>query len=346
MERCIGMDVGYGFTKVTDGHEGNLFPSVVGDGQAGALLRTGLRPPGRADDLRVTIDGQLYFVGSLAIRQSRLAFRCLSATRVEGNDLKVLFLTGLSLMCQQPLNSFAVVTGLPPGRMHLADALTRQVQGEHRVIRHRTQGSEELTVHVERLTVVPQPMGAYWAQALDSRGQVREDSELLTGRVGIIDVGFRTSDLVVVADGEYVPEQSRTIPIGLATAYDGIAARLLAEHGLERETYALDDAVVRGVVGVAGRQVDITAWRDQAFAHLATKVQVELQSTWQVPTLDRVLLTGGGGQALAPYLMPHLSQAVVANDPVTANSRGYLAWAHRLWNPAPTAWADKNPAIA
>lgn len=94
---------------MTDGQEGYLFPSVVGDGASGAqLLRTRAHALERTDDLRLSVDDQLYFVGKLAIRQSRLAFRCLSATRGEGNDLKVLFLAGLSLLCRQPVNSFAV----------------------------------------------------------------------------------------------------------------------------------------------------------------------------------------------------------------------------------------------
>lgn len=346
MQRCAGIDLGYGFVKVTDGQDGYVFPSVVGDGGAGPILRTELRPPARVDDLRLAVDGQSYYVGHVAIRQSRLAYRSLSTTRVEGNDLRVLFLAGLSLFCQQPLNSLAVVTGLPPGRMHLAEELTRQVKGEHRVVLHRHQGDEEVIIRIDRLAVVPQPMGTYWSQVLDARGQLREDSPLLEGRTGIVDVGFLTSDLVTVEGGEYVPERSRTIPVGLATAFDEIAARLTAEHGVERQGYALDDAVIRGVVTVAGRQVDITDMRESAFRQLATKVMVELQSAWQVTEFDRLLVCGGGARALHQYLLPHLSQGAVPPDPLTSNSRGYLAWAQRLWNPAPAAWNETRTATA
>lgn len=346
MERYIGIDVGYGFVKITDGHEGYVFPSVVGDGSVGTLLRTSLQPPGRTDDIRLTVDGRTYNVGTLAIRQSRMAYRSLSTTRSEGNDLKVLFLAALSLFSNQPLNGFAAVTGLPPGRMHLTDELIRVLKGEHRVIRHRGTTPEELVIRVDRLAVVPQPMGAFWSQALDSRGQVREDSGILNGRTGVLDVGFRTTDLVSVEDGEYVTEASKTIPIGLATAYEEIASRLLVEHGLERETYAMDDAVIRGETSVAGRRVDITHLREQAFDILATKVLVEVRSAWQLTEYDRIVLTGGGGQALSRYLLPHLSQGLLLSESVTANSRGYLAWAHRLWNPAPSAWNEGRSALA
>lgn len=340
MERCMGIDIGYGFVKITDGQEGYLFPSVVGDGNAHFLPSLGLQPSARTEDLRVVIDGEIYFVGSLAIRHSRLAHRGLSASRGEGNNFKVLLLSALSLFCPQPLNTFAVVTGLPPGRMHLTEELLRQVKGEHRLVRLTEQGSEEITIRIERVAVVPQPLGGYWSQVLDSRGKVRDDAALLQGRTGIIDVGFRTSDLVTIQDGEYVHEQSRTIPVGLVTAYEEIAAGLLAAHGIERETYALDEAVIRGEISLAGKRVDITSLRERAFAQLATKLLVEVQSAWQVKDFDALLLVGGGGHSLARYLLPHLPQCTVPSEPGTANSRGFAAWACRSWSPAPTSWTE------
>jgi plasmid segregation protein ParM len=346
MERCVGIDIGYGFVKITDGQEGYVFPSVVGEGSPDGLPRISLVPPARTEDLRIAVDGKVYNIGNLAIRHSRLAHRGLSATRIEGNHFKVLFLTALTLFCHQPLNTFAVVTGLPPGRMHLTEELVRQVSGEHRVVRLTSQGSEELTIRVDRISVVPQPLGAYWSQVLDPRGKVREATGLLHGRTGIIDIGFRTSDLVTIRDGEYVHEQSRTIPVGLVAAYDEIAAGLLAEHGIERETYALDESVIRGEISLAGKRVDITPLRDRAFEQLATKLLVEVQSAWQANEFDAILLAGGGGYSLSRYLVPHFPQGSVLPEPATANSRGFLSWACRLYNPAGAAWAEGRTTTA
>jgi plasmid segregation protein ParM len=339
MERCIGIDIGYGFVKLTDGQEGYLFPSVIGEGTAETLPRMGLQTPSRTDDLRLVVDGKVYNVGNLAIRHSRLAHRGLSATRMEGNTFKVLLLAALSLLCRQPLNSFAVVTGLPPGRMHLTDDVIRQVRGEHRIVRLGAQGPEELTIRIDRVSVVPQPLGTYWSQVLDPRGRVVGENSMLQGTTGIIDVGFRTCDLATIKDGEYVPELSRTIPTGMVAAYEEMAAGLLVTHGIERETYALDEAVIRGEIAVAGRRVDLTALREQAFEHLGIKLLVEVQSAWQIGEFDSLLLAGGGCQAVGPHLLPHLPQGLMPAEPATTNARGYMAWANRLWNPAGTPWA-------
>lgn len=343
MERLIGVDLGYGFVKATDGKDGYLFPSVVGDGNPTQPLRiaTGTMDP--TDNLRIQVGDQVYHVGNLAVRQSRVAYRSLSVTREEGNDLLVLFLTALSLFCHEPMTTLSVVTGLPPGRMHLADEFVRQVKGDHPVKLFKSTGAEERSLRVDRISVVPQPLGTYWSRVLDPRGKVAGDLPILNGRVGIIDVGFRTTDLVTVEAGEYVPEQSRTIPTGLSTAYDAIAASLLRDHGIERESHALDEAVIRGEIGISGRRVDITALREQAYAQLATKILVEIRSTWQVAEYDELWVTGGGGQALEQYLVPLFPQAVLIPDAMTANSRGYLSWANHIYGGASAPWSERTP---
>lgn len=342
MQRAIGIDVGYGFVKVTDGQARHTFPSVVGAAAGPGVIRTRLRPSEPLHELVIEIEGQTHYVGAMAIQEGALAFRSLSTGRTEGNDFKVLFLTGLSLFSDKPLNSFAVVTGLPPGRMHTEKEVSAMMEGEHHVAVHRDGQRREMAIRVDRLVVVPQPLGTFWAHALDGRGQPPEDPTLLEGRVGIIDVGFRTVDLATIAAGEYVARASRTIPVGLAHAYDLIAARMGQEIGLERETYALDESVISGEVRVNGKRIDISAIRDEALRHLATKVLVEIQSFWQVPEFDLLLLTGGGGKLLAPYLLGHLSQLQLMEGPVTANSRGYVNWANRLWNPQGQNWAEEH----
>jgi plasmid segregation protein ParM len=332
MKRRLGLDVGYGFVKVTDDSDGYLFPSVVGNGSIGSgfNLAPSAAPADPTDEICLSVDGRVYYVGQMAIRRSRLAYRGLSETRTEGNDMRVLVLAALSFFCHEPTNTFQLVTGLPPGRMHLADNLIQQFQGEHRIIRHGAH-DQAFIIRIDRLQVVPQPLGSFWAQVLEPSGRVRSDHPLLSGRVGLLDVGFGTSDLAVVQDGEYVPEASRTIPTGLSTAYDDISEQLQVEHGIERQTYALDKDVLTEKIHVAGRQIDISRIVAGAFDNLSTKLLVEMKSVWQIAGLDRILLTGGGGQALGSKLLRHLPQGEVLDNAATANSRGYYAWAARAF---------------
>lgn len=318
--------MGYGFVKANDGRDGVRFPSVVGDGSGGGPMSLGFQKPDPTSDIRITVGGKTYFLGDLAIRHSRIAHRGLSATRAEGDDLRILFLGALSMFCRESMNDFSVVTGLPPGRMHLADDLVSRMRGDHTVTRHVGRNRQDLSIRLNNIEVVPQPLGTFWAEVLDGRGQLRGDSRLLEGRVGIIDVGFRTSDFATIVEGEYAPAWSRTVPLGISTGYDALSSALATQYGLERETYTLDQAVIDGEINVSGRRVDITDLRDQILGEVATKLMVEMQSLWQLTDYDSVLLTGGGAHVLERYLRPEVPQSVVVNDPVTANARGYVAW--------------------
>lgn len=344
MSKCIGLDMGYGFVKAHDGREGFVFPSVVGEGSAGGPMSFGFAKPALTEDIRIGIDGKTYYLGDLAIRHSRIAYRGLSATRSEGDDIKILFLGALSLFCHEPVNDFSVVTGLPPGRLHLENDLVSQLKGDFEVTRHNGNQKSTVSIRIDQMEVVPQPVGTYWSEVLDARGHLREDSELLQGKVGVIDIGFRTSDFATVVDGEYAPSWSRTVPLGIYTAYDEIAQELSSKHGIERETYALDESIISGQINISGQKVDITELRDRVFGDVATKLLVDVRSLWQLEEYDRVLLTGGGGHVLESYLRSLVPQAQLVRDPVAANARGYFAWAYHQRQPASAQHAESRPA--
>ncbi|WP_200259953.1 ParM/StbA family protein [Halorhodospira neutriphila] len=328
MERSIGLDMGYGFIKIDDGREGHVFPSVVGEGESGMPMSLALTPRSGSSELRISYNGKSYLLGDYAIRHSRLAHRGLSPTRAEGDDLKILFLGALSLYARETVNNFYVVTGLPPGRMHMADDLVRQLRGDHEVIRYTGASRFGVSIRLEHIEVVPQPVGTYWSEVLDERGQLRPDHPLLQGRVGVVDIGFRTSDFATVIDGEYSPAFCRTVPLGISFGYEEIAQALSTQYGLEREQYALDEAVISGRVNISGRPVDITDLRDRIFGDIGTKLLVELRSLWHVQEYDHIIITGGGGRVLERYMRPELPQARLAEDPLTANARGYYGWAY------------------
>ena len=328
MAQIIGLDLGYGFVKVTNGESGYVFPSVVGDGRIQSTYSTGIQAD-IVNNLVIELNGKVYFVGKAAIKHSKFAFRDLSTTRTETGDWQVLMFAALSLFCSFRNNLFEVVTGLPPGHMYMAESLKKQVQQEgNRIRMFRNDKWDELGIAIGKIEVVPQPLGSFWSQGLDNMGKVRND---YMGRIGILDIGFKTTDLATVEDGEFLPGFSRTIPVGLSDAYHEIGTMLTTKYGYEKASYALDQAVVKGRISVFGKAVDIVDIRSRAFESLASKIFVEVSSEWNLAEYDQILLSGGGGQALSEFLLPQLPQAQVVCDPITANSKGYLAWANRVW---------------
>lgn len=342
MLKPVGIDVGYGFVKVYDKQEWFTFPSVVG--LAGDTPRFGgLTSGSKVRNMSITVDGQDYNVGEQAVRQSAFVFRSLSQSRLEANEFKILCLTGLGLLADRPTTGMHVVTGLPPGLMFQENKVVGMLRGDHRVTLRLGKDVVERTISVEQVQVFPQPMGTYFAEALDSKGAVKDDN-FVSGRVAVVDIGYGTTDLAVIDGGEYVPHLSRSLTVGLATVYEQISERLRTEHGLMREAYALDQVVSAGSIKVAGQNKDITLIRDGAYKGLATKLITEIFSTWDPRSMDAILFTGGGSKALEPFLLPQFSNARRVEPAQTANAKGFLIWADKSTAPAMTTEFGRHTA--
>lgn len=341
MTKIVGLDVGYGFVKITDGESGYSFPSVVGEGHTKPTFNSRGNYKPAIDDLKIGMGQKLYFVGKSAIRHSKFVYRDLSYSRSVGDDFEILFYSALSLFCPNRTNEFKVVTGLPVERIHLNKDLETRVRGERTINIARGGEMQETRIYVSEVEIVPQPLGTYWSQFLNLDGE--ENSFPLEGLTGIIDIGFRTTDLAAIEDGEYIPEKSISLSVGLATAYSEVSTNLATEYGLEKESYALDSVIIKRKINISGQAFDIAEIVDKAFEKLSTNVLVEINSQWRVSDFDNLILTGGGGQAISSYLLSQLQHAKLAVDPITANCRGYLSWGNRLWQTRPHEETVLNP---
>ena len=54
------------------------------------------------------------------------------------------------------------------------------------------------------------------------------------GLIGIIDIGFRTTDLAAIDNGEYIPGNSKSFPRS-GDGLQGNRVALAREYGLEKE---------------------------------------------------------------------------------------------------------------
>jgi plasmid segregation protein ParM len=332
----IGIDLGYGFCKGTNGSRDVLFPSVVGMA-ADLAYRSELSLYTREEDnLIVEAMGGRYFVGSLAVRQSEIAARSLAEDRPRDWSARVLFLTGLGLLADGPVTRCNIVTGLPPADYRsYREALAEVMVGEHRVVFHGPRPAERLLV-VENARVIPQPFGTVFDLFLDRAGNVQQP-ELAASRVGVIDIGFRTTDYAVADRLDYVERMSFSTTTGLAVAYALIADELQRSFGLNRTNYELDEVVLSGRLRLAGKVHDVSPLCEAAFRQVARQIITEANSAWRHDDLDVIYVTGGGGQALGAYLLDAFPNAALAPQAQTANVHGYWKLCAKLFGAAPTA---------
>jgi plasmid segregation protein ParM len=329
--RNIAIDLGFGFVKATDGESDFIFPSVVGAAQELTYRSELTTYVESIENLAVTIDGKRYFVGDLAIRQSEILSRSMSDNHAQEKNTKVLFLTILALFVQVEHEEFNVVTGLPPG-YYLAnkDLLFDLIKGTHTVYLNIDGTDQKKVIVVNKVKTIPQPLGTLFGKIFDEKGVIK-DKELARSKVGIIDIGFRTTDFAVVDKLEYIDRLSYTKTTAMSNVYAIISEYLHNKFRIYKEDYDLEDIVQRAQIKVDGDIYTLEQIKTEAYGELTAKILTEMNSIWDKRMLDVILISGGGGSALAEFLIPELKIASLVEDSQTANVHGYLKLGHKIF---------------
>lgn len=349
--QIVAIDIGFGFTKASDGKETVVFKSLYGDApEIQFWMDFGERA--LTDYFHVTVDGKSYFVGDLAEQQSTSVSFTLDQERMMSDYARLfaLTVTGLLLkkdpVVEEPIH---IVSGLPVGfYRQYHDRFRDTLKGRHQVVFHSPDGGRVAKkIQVEQVQLLPQPMGSALNLLMNDNGQISE-KELARQKIGVVDIGFRTTDYLVVDRLRYVERSSRTMDTGVSKAFNIIAGKLRENSGVNVELYRLYGAVESGTIRMRGQAFSFAKIRDQIFAHLAATIVGDLERLWANDwDLETILLTGGGAKEIGPHIQALLpgNVRVAANrgDARLANVQGYLKYGRHLWRNAP---AETRPANA
>jgi plasmid segregation protein ParM len=189
---------------------------------------------------------------------------------------------------------------------------------------------------------------------LDENGQIV--NEVITGqKVGIIDIGFQTTDYTVFDNLRYIDRGSTTMETGISKFFRVIAGKLQEKSGINVEPYRMYDAVENGIIKMRGQEYDISKIRDSVFSQAADIIAGDADRLWTDEwDIDTIILTGGGSMKLSKYLQPLIPGSVISSDEKTDarlnNVKGYLKYGKYIWDdssltlPAAEDKKDKKPA--
>ena len=331
----MGIDIGFGFVKATDGKQKYLFPSVVGEARE-IRYKTGLNTNSILDNLIVEVDNDKYFVGDLAIRQSDLIQSTISEKRINSIENRILFLTAFALLdgVGTGVSRFNLVTGLPVDEyLEYKNTLMKQLQSDH-VVKFINNGkSNNKLIEIERCKVIPQPFGTVFNQLLDKYGNI-QDKELASMNIGIIDVGFRTTDYAVANKLEFVDKLSSSSTTALSTAYKLISRKLKEHYDINKPIHQLDSIIRNGSFTYNGKEIDITDLIDKAFSLTVENIISEINTLWpEIWEMDKIFITGGGGLALGDYFKSYLDNYTIISEGQFSNVEGYKKVANRSFRP-------------
>ena len=229
-----------------------------------------------------------------------------------------------AIRCAYTGPEMGVVVAVPSGlfvREAFREKLKKWLQGDHPIGAAKHKISE---IHVAN-----QPVGA--AYLLVKKVGL---ANMRAQRIGIVDIGMRTTDWVVISDGRPEQHQSISSNIAMAKVYDLAAQRLR-------------DGAGQGVFGPNAIQLEAcTRFGQERFTMRSTEflvkdaisdaatelapdlVQVIKNHEGSISDIGDLTMVGGGGEIFQPGFvraLPGMTIEVMSgDDAITANARGLV----------------------
>ncbi len=322
----IAIDVGYGFVKAaSESGRRAIIPSTVGPARTarglGAAFGDGHHRDGH--DVAITMDGTetRYTIGSVAGQRSW------ASDAAQRSGYLPLALTAAALLGAE--GEVELLAGLPLALWLQSD--------QRRELRNALRGVEAtVTVDARRARqirvagaqVLPQGAGAFAAA-------MREDPGLAERPVGLIDIGYRTTDYLAMrrTAGAVVPDEAAcgSIDLGAGRVFEAVRQALSDQTGVMLAAGAVEDALenYHGRLTIRGRDYDVAALVDAQAEALTTAIAEQVQRAWsdRLDLMGAVLLAGGGGEILAKHLRRLHPRVRLLDRALYANAEGYLVMA-------------------
>jgi hypothetical protein len=315
----VGIDLGKSSVKFTC--NGSLileFPPLL----AKSSMTGPFVDPGRGT-LEVGLDGASWLVGESAT--AGLASRWITDEHKTGKDMLVMVLAALGQMGLQ--GQVTLCTGVPAALWRSDGAsLGDLLSGEHRY----TVNKRSRTVNLD-VMVLPEPMGSFFSCVLGPDGRVA-DRQLVSESVAVVDIGYRTVDIMLVHQGRIAEDVIRSSGHGLATAFERVYALLASSVGIlsDGERAEVFLSLIRATpLRLKGNVVKDGLYQKllEERPRVAEQISADIRSALAGAEYRTLLMTGGGAEWLRDQLEPQFPGARWVDEPRLANARGFYRYA-------------------
>ena len=331
----VGIDVGFGFTKAYNGKNSVIFKSLIGDA-TDIQFRSFLGEDSSTSDLHITLEDKSYFLGSYAELQSNIREFTLDQEKLLEDFVKILAITaaGICTDTSAPIN---VVSGLPVGYLRRdSKKLKAMIKGVHEITFHNKDGKDVTKkVHIDKIHVIPQPIGSIFNLIFDDQGNFK-DRGLARQKLGVVDIGFKTTDFSIFDHLQYIERGSSTMDTGISKCFSVIANKLRQESNITIELYRMFNLIESGIIKIRGKEYNISNLKKRVYTHAASAIASDLNRMWENDwDIDSIILSGGGSVELAEYLSPAIDGNVIPIgkniDARFNNVQGYCKFGRYKW---------------
>ncbi len=293
--RIISDDIGNGFVKSKSATATATFPSVIATEQ-GALSFEGFNS---GDDFVMEFEGTRYAIGETAWKLGRMRATAMDRSRVDSDFYRILFAASLLAVARKS-GPVSIILSLPVTWYSLRTSVKTRLAGTYEVCYRGRKYTYE--VDGKTMQIVPEGFGTLAGLVLanDAKSELKQ---LARGRVGVVDVGTKTTDLMLFDQMELIPAKSGGIDSALSDVWRGVKEEIAKVHGRTLELHEVDQAIIDGYFMQKGQQQDIKDMAERSMHALASAVAGEIVGLWSGGAeVDAILLTGGGARYIRPYL--------------------------------------------
>lgn len=301
----FGLDIGRSDVKCQYGsgeREVLVFPSFVAEPKTRFLQAEAL-----LDNLEVTINGDQFFAGELA--REKDGSREFGSDKIRHQNTMILLLTAIAASPAVPDYGSIfprICVGLPLNNYTIqAEDFENLLNGIYQVTLPGK--SIEINLSPERSLAFQEGVGALMDLSYDESGR-RLKNELLTGTVGLGDIGFKTVHMIKMVNGAYKDSYSGTLErLGMSNAFLNFYKRVSQQRGLKPNEAELE---------FKQNKENTAELKD-----LAREIEGALSMWWPDPAeFDRFYWVGGGA-GVSNYFERY--QGVIIPNSQTANARGF-----------------------
>ncbi len=296
----IGFDGGYGNTKVVTSRKEKLeIPSVIGGGFKREY--TNIFGGGKglsADNIHVRIDGRDYFVGDLALKESRTPSSAFEDNKINHPSNRIITAATTAMLMDREEEDIIIVASLPLAEFNNQKGNFKRYLADFREDVILFDNEKEIIRKVGFKHAAIFPQGAAAAHFILNQHHFYFSNG---STFAIIDIGMKTLDVVVIEIGEgleIIESMTFGFDIGVSLIHNELSRVVKDKAGVSLGLAELD-AILRN----KGKwnQYNFSDAIENGKQELLRMVNDGINEKWGTSRkmrLSKIFLVGGGGQLL------------------------------------------------
>lgn len=299
------------------------------------LRSTAAHNIGNAPDI-YEVDGTMYQVGF----EDGYGSGGKDQARYYSDQFRIESAIAFSQMCNHG-DKLQIFTGLPANLMNtdVVDKLKNKLHGPYSV---KYKGAKK-EFFVDKVNVVSQPVGTLWSILFDIEGNPKVDTDVMNKNFLIIDIGFGTTDLVVLSASMGIDEnRSGTVDIAMQDYVRDLYKTIEIEHPASRLTNAritpiqLDKLLLdKDILNISTGEFNVKEIKEDLQHDFAIKLQQRLNGfSYTLDEFHEIILTGGGSIIMEKAIKDVFNnnpKIKLINDPILANVTGFYIMARQMY---------------